>query len=176
MPFGEYLPLPQFFALFGLKQFVPGADGWQAGDGHRLMSLPNMPAFLALICYEAIFSGDLGPDTAKAQFILNITNDAWFDGSIGLAQHADHARLRAVEEGLPLVRVGNSGITEARRSLGPRDGQPAARRGGRARRRAGQPARGDTLHPLRLLAVLDRHAPRLGLAVWGARRGRIAGA
>ena len=111
MPFGEYLPFPELFGAFGLKQFVPGADGWQAGDGRRLLSVPNTPPFLALICYEAIFSGDLGPDTAKAQFILNITNDAWFDGSIGLAQHADHVRLRAVEEGLPLIRVANSGQT-----------------------------------------------------------------
>ena len=111
VPFGEYLPFPELFGAFGLKQFVPGADGWQAGDGRRLMGLPNGPPFLALICYEAIFSGDLGPDTSKAQFILNITNDAWFDGSVGLAQHADHARLRAVEEGLPMVRVANSGET-----------------------------------------------------------------
>src|SRR6185312_4275558 len=118
VPFGEYLPFPQFFAAFGLKQFVPGATGWQAGDGRRLMQLPDTPPFLALICYEAIFSGDLGPDTAKAQFILNITNDAWFDGSVGPAQHADHARLRAVEEGLPLIRVGNSGLTELVDPLG----------------------------------------------------------
>ncbi|MDR3475369.1 MAG: apolipoprotein N-acyltransferase [Devosia sp.] len=118
VPFGEYLPFPTLFAAIGLRQFVPGIDGWQAGDGRRLMQVPNTPAFLALICYEAIFSGDLGPDTGKAQFILNITNDAWFDGSIGLAQHADHVRLRAVEEGLPIIRVANSGLTEAIDPLG----------------------------------------------------------
>ena len=118
VPFGEYLPFQQFFAALGLRQFVPGIDGWQAGSGRRLMNVPNAPAFLALICYEAIFSGDLGPDTGKAQFILNITNDAWFDGSIGLAQHADHVRLRAVEEGLPIVRVANSGLTEVIDPLG----------------------------------------------------------
>jgi apolipoprotein N-acyltransferase len=118
VPFGEYLPFPGLFALVGLRQFVPGADGWQAGDGRRLMKVPNTPPFLALICYEAIFSGDLGPDTGKAQFILNITNDAWFDGSIGLAQHADHVRLRAVEEGLPIIRVANSGLTRVIDPLG----------------------------------------------------------
>jgi apolipoprotein N-acyltransferase len=75
------------------------------------MAPPGTLPFLALICYEAIFSGDLGADIAKAGFILNITNDAWFDGSIGPAQHAHHVRLRAVEEGLSLVRVANSGIT-----------------------------------------------------------------
>ena len=118
VPFGEYLPFPQLFAAIGLKQFVPGAEGWQAGDGRRLMTLPHTPPFLALICYEAIFSGDLGPDVGNAQFILNITNDAWFDGSVGLAQHADHVRLRAVEEGLPLIRVANSGLTEVIDPLG----------------------------------------------------------
>jgi len=118
VPFGEYLPFPQLFAAIGLKQFVPGATGWQAGTGNRLMVLPNAPPFLALICYEAIFSGDLGRETDNAQFILNITNDAWFDGSIGLAQHAEHARLRAVEEGLPLIRVANSGLTEVIDPLG----------------------------------------------------------
>jgi apolipoprotein N-acyltransferase len=118
VPFGEYLPFPRFFDLFGLKQFVPGATGWQPGTGKRLMRLPRGPAFLALICYEAVFSGDLGEEIGDAAYILNITNDAWFDGSIGLAQHADHARLRAVEEGMPLIRVANSGITEVVDSLG----------------------------------------------------------
>ena len=118
VPFGEYLPFPKLFAALGLKQFVPGVEGWQAGSGRRLMVAPETPPFLALICYEAIFSGDLGRDTANAQFILNITNDAWFDGSVGLAQHADHVRLRAVEEGLPIIRVANSGLTEVIDPLG----------------------------------------------------------
>ena len=76
------------------------------------------PPFLALICYEAVFSGDLGRETDQAAYILNITNDAWFDGSVGLAQHADHVKLRAVEEGLPLIRVANSGLTEVVDPLG----------------------------------------------------------
>jgi apolipoprotein N-acyltransferase len=97
--------------MFGISQFVPGTNGWSPGDGKRLVSPPGTPAFIALICYEAIFSGDLGANPADAAFILNITNDAWFDGSIGPSQHAHHAKLRAVETGLPLVRVGNTGIT-----------------------------------------------------------------
>lgn len=111
VPFGEYLPFPELFAAMGLRQFVPGADGWIAGDGRRLMAPPGSPAFLALICYEMIFSGDLGSEIKDAEFLFNITNDSWFDGSIGPAQHAQHARLRAVEEGLPLVRAANSGLT-----------------------------------------------------------------
>jgi len=118
VPFGEFLPFGQFFASLGIKQFVPGAEGWAHGDARRrLMSLPATPPFLALICYEILFSGDLG-DTSGAQFLFNITNDAWFDGSIGPAQHAHHARIRAVEEGMSLVRSANSGLTFATDPLG----------------------------------------------------------
>lgn len=123
VPFGEYLPFQEFFSRLGIKQFVPGADGWSHGDARRrLMELPGTPAFLALICYEAIFSGDLG-DVGNAQFILNVTNDAWFDGSIGPAQHAHHVRLRAVEEGMSLLRAANTGLTFATDPLGRVTGQ-----------------------------------------------------
>jgi apolipoprotein N-acyltransferase len=118
VPFGEYLPFADFWKLFGIRQFVPGTNGWAPGDGKRLMTPPGTPAFIALICYEAIFSGDLGADPAKAEFILNVSNDEWFDGSIGPAQHAHHALLRAVETGLPLLRVTNSGLTFAADPLG----------------------------------------------------------
>ncbi|MCZ4347733.1 apolipoprotein N-acyltransferase [Devosia neptuniae] len=118
VPFGEFLPFGPFFAQLGIKQFVPGAEGWSHGDARRrLMSLPNTPSLLALICYEILFSGDLG-DAANAQFLFNITNDAWFDASIGPAQHAHHARVRAVEEGMSLIRAANSGLTFATDPLG----------------------------------------------------------
>lgn len=118
VPFGEFLPYGEFLRTLGIKQFVPGADGWAHGDARRrLMSLPATPPMLALICYEILFSGDLG-NTADAQFLLNITNDAWFDGSIGPAQHAHHARVRAVEEGMSLIRAANSGLTFATDPVG----------------------------------------------------------
>ncbi len=118
VPFGEFLPFSNLLGQIGIKQFVPGADGWSHGDARqRLMALPGAASMLVLICYEVLFSGDLG-DTANAQYILNITNDAWFDGSIGPAQHAHHARLRAVEEGMSLVRAANSGLTFATDPLG----------------------------------------------------------
>jgi apolipoprotein N-acyltransferase len=110
VPFGEYLPFQSFWRMFGINQFVPGTNGWAPGDGRRLMAPPGSPAFLALVCYEAVFPGDIG-DPAEAQFILNVTNDAWFMGSVGPAQHAHHARLRAVETGLPMLRAANSGVT-----------------------------------------------------------------
>ena len=97
---------------------MPGTAGWAPGDGRRLVTAPGLPSFIALICYEAIFSGDLGADPAKAGFILNVSNDEWFDGSIGPAQHAHHALLRAVETGLPMLRSTNSGVTFASDPLG----------------------------------------------------------
>jgi apolipoprotein N-acyltransferase len=117
VPFGEYLPFSGFWQQFGIRQFVPGTLGWAAGSGRRLMEVPDVPAFLALVCYEAVFPNAIG-DPARADFILNITNDAWFDGSIGPAQHAHMARLRSVETGLPMLRASNSGTTIVTDPLG----------------------------------------------------------
>ncbi|HWJ88313.1 MAG TPA: apolipoprotein N-acyltransferase [Pelagibacterium sp.] len=111
VPFGEYLPFSEFFRQFGFTQFVQGSDGWAAGSERRLMSLPGSPAILPLICYEVVFPAALGDAVADAGLILVVTNDAWFDGSIGPAQHFHHARLRAVEEGKSLIRAANSGIS-----------------------------------------------------------------
>ena len=111
VPFGEYLPFAGFWKMFGIRQFVPGTNGWAPGTAKRLVTARGIPTFIALICYEAIFSGDLGANPADAQFLLNITDDEWFAGSIGPAQHAHHALLRAVESGLPMLRDANSGLT-----------------------------------------------------------------
>ena len=117
VPFGEYLPFQSFWRLFGINQFVPGTNGWAPGDGKRLMQVPGTPGFLALVCYEAVFPGDIG-DPGAAEFILNITNDAWFDGSLGPEQHAHLARMRSVETGLPMLRAANTGVTFATDPLG----------------------------------------------------------
>ena len=170
VPFGEYLPFPQFFDLFGLRQFVPGATGWQPGAGNRLMVVPNGPAFLALICYEAVFSGDLGRYVDQAAYILNVTNDAWFDGSIGLAQHADHARLRAVEEGLPLIRVANSGITEVVDPLGRVVDSLPPEQEGVLNVTPPQRLDGTIFSKLRYWPLLIAILVGLGIAVWSARR------
>ena len=111
VPFGEYLPFAGFWRLLGIEQFVPGANGWAPGDGRRLVRAPGTPPFLALICYEAVFPGALGVDPDAPELIVNLSNDNWFDGSIGPAQHAHHARLRTVESGLPMLRGTNSGLT-----------------------------------------------------------------
>ncbi|MCF6343901.1 MAG: apolipoprotein N-acyltransferase [Devosiaceae bacterium] len=111
VPLAEYLPFKDFFEKIGIKQFVPGNEGWEAGKLRKLMRAPGAPSFLPLICYEAIFSAQLGEEIDDADFILNLTNDGWFDGSIGAKQHFAHARIRAIEEGKSLVRVANTGIT-----------------------------------------------------------------
>jgi apolipoprotein N-acyltransferase len=112
VPFGEYFPFQSWLGGLGLRQLVNGSDGWSAGPSpRRLFSAPGTPPIVPLICYEAVFPDELSPAVAGGELILNVTNDAWFDGTIGPAQHFHHARLRAVEQGLPLVRVANTGVT-----------------------------------------------------------------
>ena len=73
--------------------------------------MPGLPPIAASICYEAIFSGALVPEGPRPSLILNVTNDGWFGFTPGPPQHFAQARLRAVEEGLPLVRAANTGIS-----------------------------------------------------------------
>ena len=105
VPFGEYapwwMPLP--------IQVVPGA-GFGAGPGPVTLHLPGLPAVGPLVCYEAIFPGQVAAGDRPA-WLVNVTNDAWFGNSSGPRQHLAAARLRAVEEGLPLARAANTGIS-----------------------------------------------------------------
>ena len=118
VPFGEYLPAP-FDAILravGLRQFVsvPGGFTPGAAAAQRILAVPGLPPAAASICYEAIFPGAVLPagDAAEAPgLILNLTNDVWFGDTPGPRQHFAQARLRAVEEGLPLVRDANNGIS-----------------------------------------------------------------
>jgi apolipoprotein N-acyltransferase len=112
VPFGEYLPLR---GLIPFRKLTEGTMDFSAGPGRTTLAVDNTPPFSPLICYEAIFSGAVtGPPTADGQrprWLLNITNDSWFGDSSGPRQHLAEARLRAAEEGLPLVRVANTGIS-----------------------------------------------------------------
>jgi len=105
VPFGEYVPLR---AILPIDKVVPGAVDFSTGKGREPMMVPGLPPFLPLICYEAIF-----PDYSRGegQWLLNISNDGWFGTSTGPYQHFEMARARAVEQGLPLVRVANTGIS-----------------------------------------------------------------
>lgn len=114
VPFGEYLPLRRFFDALGLRQFVHVPGGFESGGARKLIRPPGFPPSAALICYEAIFPGAVVPQGGRALgagVLLNVTNDGWFGNTIGPHQHFAQARLRAIEEGLPLVRAANTGIS-----------------------------------------------------------------
>jgi apolipoprotein N-acyltransferase len=106
VPFGEYQP---FWVPQGLE-FVPGG-GFASGPGPKVLRVPGLPPFGALICYEAIFPGEIVAPNDRPAWLVNVTNDAWFGDSSGPRQHLAAARMRAVEEGLPLVRAANTGIS-----------------------------------------------------------------
>ena len=108
VPFGEYMPLR---GLISAAKLTHGAVDFSAGPGPKTLVLPGLPAASALICYEAIFPGDVVADGERPGWLLNITNDAWYGVTSGPYQHFASARLRAVEEGLPLVRAANNGIS-----------------------------------------------------------------
>jgi apolipoprotein N-acyltransferase len=106
VPFGEYMPLA---GLIPIRMVVGGMD-FSAGPGPTTLSVPGLPPFGALICYEVIFPGAVVPSPRPA-WLLNITNDAWFGFSSGPWQHLAAARMRAAEEGLPLVRAAQTGVS-----------------------------------------------------------------
>ena len=91
---------------------VPG-DGFASGPGPRTLHVPGLPPFGPLICYEAIFPGQVVDRSDRPAWLVNVTNDAWFGNSTGPRQHLAAARMRAVEEGLPLLRAANTGISAA---------------------------------------------------------------
>lgn len=112
VPFGEYLPLEKFLQPLGITHLAPGE--WDAGAEKRLLIAPGLPPASPLICYEAVFSGEVVEKIdgiTSARWLLNVTNDGWFGLTIGPYQHFAQARLRAIEEGLPLIRVANTGVS-----------------------------------------------------------------
>lgn len=118
VPFGEYLPFQSAMEKLGFVQLTKVHGGFIPGDRRRTMTLPNAPRMLPLICYEAIFSGDIVPHGDRPGWIVNLTNDGWFGISTGPYQHLQQARLRAIEEGLPIVRSANTGISAVIDPLG----------------------------------------------------------
>ncbi len=113
VPFGEYMPLPGLMRTLGLRAFTAQEGyGYSPGSGAALLEPgAGLGRALPLICYEAIFPQDLRAAPGRADWILQITNDAWFGTLSGPYQHLAQARLRAVEQGLPLVRVANTGVS-----------------------------------------------------------------
>lgn len=112
VPFGEYVPLAELAARFGLAAFAAQEGyGYTPGPGARVLDLGRAGKVLPLICYEAVFPQDLNAAPERADWILQITNDGWFGRIAGPYQHLAQARLRAVEQGLPVLRAANTGVT-----------------------------------------------------------------
>lgn len=114
VPFGEYIPLGDLAEdWFGITAFAAQAGGgYSAGEGPKVLNLGRaLGKVVPIICYEAVFPAALQGAPDRADWILQITNDAWFGVWTGPFQHAAQARLRAVEQGLPLIRVANTGVT-----------------------------------------------------------------
>jgi apolipoprotein N-acyltransferase len=112
VPFGEYLPFQPTLESLGLEQLTRWRGGFSAGPTPRpLLSIPGLPAVAGLICYEAIFPSAIVEGAERPGLLVNVTNDGWFGDTTGPWQHFHQARVRAVEEGLPLVRSANNGIS-----------------------------------------------------------------
>lgn len=110
VPFGEFLPARPLLAALGLSRLAPGALDFWPGPGARTLALDGFPAVGPLICYEIIFPGDVADRRQRPRWLLNVSNDAWFSDA-GAHMHLAQARLRAIEEGLPIVRSTPTGIS-----------------------------------------------------------------
>ena len=108
VPFGEFIPLRNLFPF--VEKITHGSVDFSSGTGATAISIQGIPAFSPLICYEIIYP-DYRPQAGSAKWILNVTNDGWFGNSTGPHQHFEMARMRAVEQGIPVIRAANTGIS-----------------------------------------------------------------
>ena len=112
VPFGEYIPLGDWLGSWGLRGLAAqDGNGFSPGPGAQLIEIPGLGRALPLICYEGVFARDIAAAPARPEVLLMITNDAWFGQVSGPYQHLAQARLRAVEQALPMIRVANTGIS-----------------------------------------------------------------
>jgi apolipoprotein N-acyltransferase len=125
VPGGEFLPFESILEPLGFRKVVTVPGSFAAGPGPRNIMLPGLAPAGVLICYEAIFPHDLIDQKERPSFLINVTNDGWFGRSSGPYQHLAQARLRTIEQGLPLIRAANTGISAIIDSYG-RTGQSLA--------------------------------------------------
>ncbi|MFC5385089.1 apolipoprotein N-acyltransferase [Aquamicrobium segne] len=111
VPFGEYIPFADLFASFGVEQLVAGPMNFEAGAFRKNIALPNGTKITPFICYEVIFPALVAHDSNAAALMVNVTNDAWFGNTAGPYQHFRQAQIRSVENGKPLLRAANTGIS-----------------------------------------------------------------
>ena len=111
VPFGEYLPLADWLEPLGVNPMVVAPGAFSPGNMAEQITGPNGIKIMPLICYEVIFAGPASRQVKGSDLIVNVTNDAWYGATPGPYQHFRQAQLRAVENGLPLLRVGNNGLS-----------------------------------------------------------------
>ncbi|WP_076533552.1 apolipoprotein N-acyltransferase [Roseovarius nanhaiticus] len=112
VPFGEYMPLGDLAARFGLRGLAQQyGNGYSAGPGPQMMDLGALGRAVPLICYEGVFARDVAGAPGRADMLLLLTNDAWFGEVSGPYQHLAQARLRSAEQGLPMIRAANTGVS-----------------------------------------------------------------
>lgn len=110
VPFGEYLPMQRFLERLGLAQLTGNLGSFARGPGARTLAIPGAPPVGPLICYEIIFPNAAVDGAHRPAWLVNLTDDSWFGNGAGPLQHFDAARVRAIEEGLPVVRAANKGV------------------------------------------------------------------
>ncbi len=111
VPFGEYLPWPQFFSLLHLTSLVQNGEPFSSGPVPAPVSIPGVPRMQPLICYESLFPGFTSSKGGRPDWIVNVSDDAWFGQTTGPWQHLNLASYRAIEEGLPLIRATPTGVS-----------------------------------------------------------------
>lgn len=112
VPFGEYIPFRQLLGVSGgLASAVSGIGEFTPGAGPQTLKIGDLPGFSPLICYEVLFPGAVADRDNRPDWLVNATNDAWYGHSSGPYQHLAITRARAIEEGLPVVRAANTGIS-----------------------------------------------------------------
>lgn len=126
VPFGEFLPFDKWMGRLGVKTLVHVGDGFTPGPPPRPLQPAGLPAFQPLICYEGLYPGytraGARASGARPDFIVNVSNDAWFGATSGPLQHLNLSSYRAIEEGIPIIRAtptGVSTIIDARGASGP---------------------------------------------------------
>jgi apolipoprotein N-acyltransferase len=117
-PWGESIPYPEIVKRTPLYRMVDESSVMAAGPGPRSVRLPGFPAFSPIICFESTFSGKMTDPADRPDVLVFITNDAWSFGTDGPQQHLGFARVRAIEEGLPILRAANTGLTSVIDSYG----------------------------------------------------------
>ena len=111
VPFGEYLPFQQLFDFIGITKITGGSGGYSTGPGVKTLTLPVGPPVGPLVCYEIIFPAAVVESGARPAWFANLTDDSWFGPFVGPYQHLGIAKVRAAEEGIPVARAANTGVS-----------------------------------------------------------------